>query len=42
MTILMSVGLSSRGESDYHVKLMLASAQPLFKDVKGGDLEKPS
>lgn len=39
---LMGVGLSSRGESEYHVKLMLASAQPLFKDIKGRGLEKPS
>lgn len=42
LTILMSVGLSSRSESESHVKLMIASAQPLFKDIKGGGSEKPS
>lgn len=35
LTVLMSVGLSSRGESGYHVKLMPASAQSLFKDYQG-------
>lgn len=42
LTILMSVGLSSRGESESDIKLMLGSAQPLFKDIKGRGSEKPS